>query len=210
MAFIKALNDGSESLVGNKEVKNLADWIDIDAGYTDSPLNTDFNTEVALFGSGAAALMLGGSWSQSALDDINPDLNVGLIPLPMSDNADENKIFTSCSPFWSVNNASAAKDQAKDFLNWLATDPEGQDFLGNQFKLIPGLNSVKVSADAIGALGADTQAALEKDNVYGIYSSYFPDGFIDPVGNTVNKYAAKQLSEDEFEAELQSDWESLQ
>ncbi len=206
MAFIKALSDGSESLVDNEQIAELAAWIDIDAGNTESPLNTDFNTEVSDFGTGKCALMLGGSWSQSSLDDINPDLNLGLFGLPMSDNPDETRIYTSCSPFWSVNNASPAKEAAVDFLNWLAMDEEGQKYLGSEFKLIPGFTNIEVDEEAIGSLGVATQECLESGDTYGIYSSFFPDGVAESVGNTINKYAAGVIDAEAFAEELQQDW----
>ena len=208
MAFIQALNDGSESLVGNEEVANLAAWIDIDAGNTASPLNTDFNTEVSEFGTGKCAIMLGGSWSQSSLDDIDPNLNLGLFGLPFSDDAAETKIYTSCSPFWSVNNASPAKDAAKDFLNWLAMDEEGQKYLGSEFKLIPGFTHIAVDEEAIGALGVATQECLASGETYGIYSSFFPDGVAESAGNSINKYAAGVIDAEALAQELQADWEN--
>lgn len=208
MAFIEALNDGSETLVGNEEIANLAAWIDIDAGNTASPLNTDFNTEVSDFGTGKCAIMLGGSWSQSSLDDIDPDLNLGLFGLPMSENSEETKIFTSCSPFWSVNNASPAKETAVDFLNWLAMDEEGQKYLGSEFKLIPGFTHIEADEAAIGSLGVATQECLASGETYGIYSSFFPDGVAESAGNSINKYAAGVIDADALAEELQADWEN--
>lgn len=208
MAFIKGLNDGSKSLIGDKEIANLAAWIDIEKEYSLSPLNTDFNGEVSNFATGKCAIMLGGSWSQSALNAIDPKLNVGLFGLPMSENASETKIFTSCSPFWSVNKNSQYKDECKAFLTWFATDAQGQDFLGNQFGLIPGFTNIKVDAKSIGALGVATQDCMSAGATYGIYSSYFPDGAAEQIGNTVNKYCAGKLSADDFAKELQSDWKA--
>lgn len=209
MAFIAGLNDGSATLVGNKEVENLAKWIDIEKTYSASPLNTDFNTEVSDFATGKCAMMLGGSWSQPALDDIDPNLNVGMFGLTLSEDPAETKIYTSCSPFWSVNKDSAAAEECKAFLNWLATSEEGQNYLGNEFKLIPGFTNVPVSAEAIGALGAATQECMEGGETYGIFSSFFPDGGAELFGNTINKYAALDMTVEEFAQELQADWESV-
>ena len=209
MAFIQALNDGSATLAGNKEVENLAKWIDIEKTYSASPLNTDFNTEVSDFATGKCAIMLGGSWSQSSLDDIDPNLNVGMFGLPLSENAAETMIYTSCSPFWSVNKDSANAEVCKDFLNWLATSEEGRNYLGNEFKLIPGFANVSVTAEAIGALGVATQECMESGETYGIFSSFFPDGGAELFGNTINKYAALGMSVEEFGQELQADWESV-
>ncbi len=208
MTFIKGLNDGSKSLAGDKEMANLAAWIDIEKQYSLSPLNTDFNAEVSNFATGKCAIMLGGSWSQPALNAIDPNLNVGLFGLPMSDNASETKIFTSCSPFWSVNKNSQYTEECKAFLSWLATDTQGQDYLGTQFGLIPGFTNIKVDAKSIGPLGTATQDCMSAGTTYGIYSSYFPDGAAEQIGNTVNKYCAGKLTADEFGTELQSDWKA--
>lgn len=211
LAFIAALNDGSATMVGNEEIINLAKWIDIEIEYSKSPLNADFNTQVADFANGTCAMMLGGSWSQPALDDANPGMNVGLFPLPMSEDATESKLFTSSAPFWSVNNASEDKEEALAFLEWLSTDPEGQKYLSSEFALIPAFTNIAVDSVAIGPLGADTTTYIAAGETYGIYSSFFPQGMggAQLFGETVNKYAAGLLSVDEFAAELQAQWESV-
>lgn len=209
MSFISGLNDGSATLVGNAEVENLANWIDIEKEYSASPLNTDFNTEVSDFATGKCAMMLGGSWSQSSLDDIDPNLNVGMFGLTLSEDPAETKIYTSCSPFWSVNKDSANAEECKAFLNWLATSEEGQNYLGNEFKLIPGFTNISVTAESIGALGVATQECMENGDTYGIFSSFFPDGGAELFGNTINKYAAIGMTVEEFAQELQANWETV-
>lgn len=208
-AFIQGMNDGTETLIGNSEVENLAKWVDIENEYSASPLNSDFNTEVADFATGKCAIMLGGSWSQSSLDDIDPNLNLGLFGLPFSEDPSESLIYANCSPFWHVNKDSAVKEESKAFLEWLATSEEGQNYLGNEFKLIPGFTNISVSEDVIGALGVATQECLASGELYGVYSSFFPDGGAELFGNTVNKYCAGQLTPEAFAEELQADWESV-
>lgn len=211
MAFIAGLNDGSQTLVGNPEIANLAKWIDIDVKYANSPLNTDFNKEVSDFANKTCAIMLGGSWSQPALDDIDPEMNVGLFALPMSENAEETKLFTSSSPFWSVNKDSKNKEESKKFLNWLAMNEEGQNYLSNEFGLIPAFTNISVDEKAIGPLGTDSKAYIDAGNTYGIYSSFFPNGMggAQLFGEAVNKYAAGVINADQFAEELQADWSSL-
>lgn len=211
MAFIAGMNEGTETLIGNPEIANLAAWIDLEIEYSKSPLNADFNTQVADFTNGTCAMMLGGSWSQPAINDANPGMNVGIFALPFSDNAEESKLFSSSAPFWSVNSESEDKEEAKAFLEWLAMDEVGQSFIASEFALIPAFTNIEVDAEAIGPIGADSKVFMDAGQTYGIYSSYFPNGMggAQLFGETVNKYAAGLLSVEEFAAELQAQWESV-
>lgn len=122
------------------------------------------------------------------------------------------KFYASSGPFWSINNASPAKEEAKQFLTWLAMTPEGQKNLTSGFKLIPAFTNIATDESAIGPTGMTLKAYIDEGKTYGIYSTYYPQGFggAQLFGETINKYAAGKLTVDELLAELQAEWTSLQ
>lgn len=213
MAFIDGLNKGTETIVGNQAFIDMANLVAVEFAYAKSPLNTDFNTQVSDFANGQGAMMVGGTWSQPALDAVDPDMDVGMFPMPMSEDAAANdKFYVSSSPFWSINNASPAKEEAKKFLTWLAMTPEGQKNLTSGFKLIPAFTNVAADESAIGPTGMTLKEYIDAGKTYGIYSAYYPQGFggAQLFGESINKYAAGKLTVDELLAEIQAEWTSLQ
>ena len=52
-----------------------------------NPLTTDYNTQVTQFANGEAAMIQQGNWIQPILDKITPNMDVGIIPMPFSDDA---------------------------------------------------------------------------------------------------------------------------
>ncbi len=211
LGFIDAMNAGTETIVGNQNFVDLANLLALEVKYSKSPLNTDFNTQVADFANGETAMMIGGSWSQPAMDEVNPDMDLGMFPIPMGEDAAANdKFYASSAPFWSINNASASVDACKAFLNWLASTPEGQKNLTSGFKLIPAFTNIAADESAIGPTGAILKQYIDAGKTYGIYSSYYPNGFggAQVFGETITKYAAGKLTADGLLEELQSDWES--
>ncbi len=211
MAFIQEMNNGTATLVGNKDFEDMAALISLEVKYGKSPLNTDFNTQVSDFATNQAAMMIGGSWSQPALDAVDPDMDVGMFPIPMSEDAGANdKFYSSSAPFWSINNASESKEECKKFLEWLAMTPEGQKNLTTGFKLIPAFNNIKADESSIGPIGITLKEYIDAGKTYGIYSSYYPNGFggAQLFGETITKYAAGKLTADQLLEQLQEDWKS--
>lgn len=191
----------------------MANLISLEFSYAKSPLNTDFNTEVSDFATGQAAMMLGGTWSQPALDEVDPDMDVGMFPMPMSEDATENdKFYVSSAPFWSINKDSACKEECKKFLEWLAMTPEGQANITSGFKLIPAFTNIQADESAIGPTGMILKEYIDAGKTYGIYSSYYPQGFggAQLFGESINKFAAGKLTTDQLLEELQAEWDSLQ
>ena len=212
LGFIDAMNKGTASIVGNKDFRDMAALIALEVKYAKSPLNTDFNTQVSDFTTGKTAMMLGGSWSQAALDQVDPHMDVGMFPMPMSEDAAANdKFYASAEPFWSVNKASQSKDASEQFLDWLAMTPEGQKNLTTGFKLIPAFTNIQPDESAIGPTGSTLIKYIDAGKTYGIYSAYYPKGFggAQLFGETLDKYAAGKLTADQLLAELQKNWESL-
>ena len=208
-AFIEALNNGTETIVGNEAFIGLADMIAIDYAGCESPLNTDFSTQVAKFGSGTAAIAMGGTWNQPTLNDVDPNLNVGLMPLPLlPDATDNNVLYAGVTNYWAVNNGSPVKEAAKEFLNWLVSEKEGQRYLTTEIVNIPAFKSVPVDSEAIGPLGQSLSDYLLAGKVRGIYNSRYPFSATEAFGTIIQKYAAGNIDKDQFQQELQSAWEA--
>ncbi len=207
-AFIDGLNNGTETIVGNKAFIGLADMIKVDYAGCESPLNTDFSAQVSAFGSGTSAIAGGGTWNQPTLDAANPSLNCGLMPYPITADAAKNDVlYAGVTNYWAVNKNSPAKDAAKDFLKWLVTDAEGQHYLTTGMVNIPAFKSVPVDSKAIGQLGQSLYEYLSAGKTLGIYNSRYTFAAAEAFGTAIQKYGAGMIDQDEFLKELQAAWD---
>ncbi|ULO06766.1 extracellular solute-binding protein [Paenibacillus sp. 19GGS1-52] len=210
-AFIKGLNDGSASMVGNEKFDNFAKLMKLTVDYGNkNPLTTDYNTQVTLFANGEAAMMQEGNWSQTMIDGINPDLNIGVLPMPLSDDAAESDKLTIGIPAnLVINKDSDSKEEAKIFLNWLVTSDMGKDYIVNKFKFIPALSTIKATPEQMGDIGTELYKYIDAGKIIGLQSSKFPDGAAQEFGSVIQEYVAGKIDVKAWETNMQAAWDKL-
>lgn len=210
-AFIKGLNDGSASMVGNEKFDNFAKLMKLTVDYGNkNPLTTDYNTQVTLFANGEAAMMQEGNWSQTMIDGINPDLNIGVLPMPLSDDAaDSDKLTIGIPANLVINKDSDSKEEAKIFLNWLVTSDMGKDYIVNKFKFIPALSTIKATPEQMGDIGTELYKYIDAGKIIGLQSSKFPDGVAQEFGSVIQEYVAGKIDVKAWETNMQAAWDKL-
>ncbi|MFS0779450.1 extracellular solute-binding protein [Neobacillus sp. 3P2-tot-E-2] len=212
-AFIKGLNEGTAKIEGNKEFDNYFKLLDLTMKYGNkNPLTTDYNTQVTLFATGEAAMIQQGNWIQPMLDKLDPDLEVGFIPLALSDDpAQSDKLMIDVPSNWVLYNKApeADKEAAKDFLNWMVTSEEGKTALTKEFKYIPAFKTIDANPEDIGALGADLLKYSKEGKAYQWQFMKYPDGAGQEFGATLQAYVGGQKSKEEAMKALDETWAKL-
>ena len=129
----------------------------------DRPFDTDVSGQYAVFAKGEAAMMLQGNWSILQIRELNPDIKMGMFPLPISDNA-EDLLFPKQYGF--VINVLADTDK----------DPEKADAINKfmEFFLNPE-NGGGYYYDEIGIPTANAVAEPALDEASEILQSYLQD-----------------------------------
>jgi len=211
-AFVKSMNEGTGKLAGNKTFEEWLNLLDLTLKYSNkNPVTTDYNTQVTLFASGKAAMMQQGNWTQVQIDGINPDLNIGVLPMPINENAEQNdKLYVGVPNNWVINKNSKVKDEAKKFLNWLVTSDTGKRFIVEEFKFIPAFKSIEVKDQAV--LG-DIANDIIKYNQDGKVLSWnwfkFPDGLPQQIGSDMQEYIAKGQDRNKLLTNIENHWNNL-
>ncbi|MCG3056498.1 extracellular solute-binding protein, partial [Escherichia coli] len=78
----------------------------------DNPLTTDYNTQVTQFAAGETAMMQQGNWTVNMITKINPDMEMGFIPMPISDDKEKNdKLAVGVPNNWVVNKNAPEADK---------------------------------------------------------------------------------------------------
>lgn len=210
-AFIKGLNEGTEKIPGNAVFQEWTKLVDLTLKYGNkNPLTTDYNTEMTMFASGEAAMTQQGNWTQVQIDGINPDLNIGLLPMPINDNAaDNDKLYVGVPNNWVVNKNSEVKAEAKEFLNWLVTSDIGKNYITKEFKFIPAFKSIEASSEDLGDLGAEVVKYSQEGKALSWNFNKFPDGGMNEFGNQMQAYIAGKSDANRMFEDLQKAWDSL-
>ncbi|MFD2613649.1 ABC transporter substrate-binding protein [Paenibacillus gansuensis] len=210
--FIKGLNAGSAKMAGNPKFNEWANLLDLTVKYSNkNPLTTDYNTQVTTFASGQAAMMQQGNWTQVQIDQINPELNLGILPMPINDNEEENdKLLVGVPNNWVVHKNSKVKQEAKDFLNWMVTSDTGKKYIVEQFKFIPAFKSIEVKDPQVLGDLATAVSQYSKDGKTLSWNWFkYPEGATNEFGATIQAYIAGKRDRNQMFADFDKTWQNL-
>lgn len=210
-AFLMSIADGSAKITDDPLFKDWLNLVDLEiANAQRNPATVDYNGQVTDFANELAAITVGCNCSQSLFDDINPKLNLGVMPMPLNDDAVLNdNLFVNVPFYWGVNKNSSAKPEAKEFLNWLVTSDIGKKYLTQQFHFIPAFKSIEVNDADLGTTGADVKKYVDAGKTKAWEWPKYPDGLTSEIGAAMQKYQIKQMSHEQLLQEIQTAWEKL-
>jgi len=208
-AFIQGLYDGTEKIVGNEQFKNYQRIVDLEVGNAHgTPLTTDYNTQVTLFASGQAAMMQQGNWTENMIYQINPDIKMGFLAIPLSDDpAAADRLPVGVPNNWAINKNSPHLEEAKLFLNWMVSSETGKRYLTEEFAFIPAFDNIEPKG--LGALGQDILAYSKEDKTLPWTWFKWPDGANKEFAAVTQSYVAGNIKYDEVVAKFQEIWDNL-
>jgi raffinose/stachyose/melibiose transport system substrate-binding protein len=155
--YLKKLKEGTADISTNKTFNGLIKLLDLNKKYNiykKSPMSSDYNTtDPKNIGTGKVAFWFNGVWvwpnvSQFLTGDHAKD-EFGLLPL-FADSKTTDSVTASVTKVLLVDSVKATDQQqkaAKEFLNWLASDPAGQKALVEDMDLIPAFTNITFSPD---------------------------------------------------------------
>lgn len=156
-AFIEGINNGTETFAGNETFLQWVQLVDLTLKYGNkNPLQIDYNTQLSEFANGKAAMTQQGNWTQVNLSTANPNMNIGFLPMPISNDAEAmDKLAVGVPYSWVVNKGSKVKEEAKALLDWMVSSETGQRYITEEFKHIPAFTNIKADDSILGQLAAD-------------------------------------------------------
>jgi raffinose/stachyose/melibiose transport system substrate-binding protein len=212
-AFIDGLNKGTAKITGNPVFENWVKLFDLQLKYGNkNPLQTDYKTQVTEFATGKAAMTQQGNWTQLQITQTNPNIKVGFLPMPISEDAAANdKLPVGVPNNWVINKNSPNKDEAKKFLNWMVTSDIGKKYITDEFKFIPAFTNITADEKVLGPLAADIIKYSKENKTLSWNWFKFPGGEASSkkLAATMQAYVAKQKNKDQMLEEFQKTWESL-
>ena len=207
-AFIAGIKDGSIKLADDPVFNALMDTFDLLKEYNyakDAPISAEREVMEMMLAEGDLCFKFGGNWDWSDMVDTDYTENLGMMPVP-SDLSDYNTMLVGGgSKYFFVDNSVSEEQQqmAKDFLNWLVYDEEGQDFLVNECALVPAFSNITLPVSD--PLGASVKSFADAGNLIPDYR-YAPDDHYAKNGASFQKYLAGQIDRAGLADEITAYW----
>ena len=207
-AFIASIQDGRVQLVSDPLFNALMDTFDVlkDNNYAKaSAISAERELTEQKLAEGEIAFMFGGNWDWDVINAFDYTENMGMMPVPSALDDYNTKLVGGGSKYFYVDNGVSEELQqaAKDFLNWLVYEADGQDFLVNECNLVPAFSNITL---AVGnPLGASVKAFADEGNLVGNYN-YLPDDHYAKCGAIFQKYLAGQIDRAGLAEEITAYW----
>ena len=213
-AFISALHDGSAKLIEDERFNTMMDTFDLlkENNYAkDSAISAVREDTEMFLADGDIAFMFGGNWDWAVLAEYDPAGEMGMMAVPQNDDEYNNKLVGGGSKYFFIDNSDQTSEEqvqaAKDFLNWLVYNDEGQDFLVNTCALVPAYSNIELPVSD--PLGQSVKAFADAGALVDNYN-YLPDDHYAKVGASFQKYLADEIDREGFAAEIEAYWQATE
>jgi raffinose/stachyose/melibiose transport system substrate-binding protein len=190
----KFINDVAAGTAKLKDNPVSAGWVKlldltVKYGQKNSTTAGDYATSVNVFAAGKAAMIQQGNWIQPDLDKVDENLDVGFIPMPISETPDE-KINAGVPNFLVIHNASKVVSQAKTFLNWFESSETGKRYITEELKALPAFKTI--TSQSFKGLNASLIEYTSTGKTYPWVFPRLPSGSSELIGAAMMKYLANQ------------------
>lgn len=199
---IKKVQQGQLKLKDIPAVKQYAEDLNKLKPYTNKALDS-YDDAVAGFAQGKYAMIHQGTWVQSVLDNYKVKFEYGMMPVPFQGNTG---LAIGNTNYFHVNKSASDAQQkgAIEFLDWLFTNPTGQKYVTDKFKLIPAYTGFNISG--LGALAQDASKYSSDGKTVPWTFNSFPAGVDKDGASAMQKFYAGQATPDQLLDELTADF----
>jgi len=211
-AFITSLHEGTADLANDERFNDLLDTFDLlkENNYAaDSAISAVREDTEMYLADGDIAFMFGGNWDWAVLAEYDPEGEMGMMPIPQKNEEFGAKMVGGGSKYFFIDNSEQTSEEqvaaAKDFLNWLVYDEEGQDFVVNTCALVPAFSNIDLEVSD--PLGQSVSAYANNDALVGNYN-YLPDDHYAKCGASFQKYLAGEIDRAALAAEIEDYWKA--
>ena len=151
-----------------------------------------YDQQVGEFALGRTAFIHQGNWIDGNLADFGATFEVGYVPHAMlTQNTDG--IFVGAPWYYIVNAKSANVEEAKRFLNAMASTREGHEYMVTRAGMIPAFKSVTLSP--YGGFSRAVQMYARQGKVYSWQQNDMPTGFgQETLGPIYNQLASGNIN----------------
>ena len=161
-----------------------------------NPLDTDWNEACAMLADGQAGMILNGSWTITNVLGVNPDAELGVFPLPFSDQEEEVKLpLQGAKGGWAVYRNSRNAKLAKEFVDYICSAEVVSQ--GNQLR--QAFSNVKDAVAGDDPAIQDIQRYIDVGKVF--YQGSLDHNFPNAQRNILEKTIAAYLANENYDVD---------
>ncbi|THF82733.1 ABC transporter substrate-binding protein [Cohnella fermenti] len=196
--WIEKMNKGEASYADVQDVFDIIDLI-MENG---TPKAFEVGNEAGStdFANGKAAMWVQGPWNAETILKVNPDMEFGVAPLPVSNDPAGTMINLSTSTTLALSPSSSNKEAALDLLNYIL-DEKDSSALFEQLKFNP-ISSVH-HYEAFPWVD-EASAYVSQGKAY--QDLKLPNGVTDEQAKQLQSYYAKDVSKEDFIKTMDRTW----
>ncbi len=212
-AFISALQGGTAKLADDEKFNSMMDTFDVlkaNNYAAASAIAAEREVTEQKLAEGEIAFMFGGNWDWAVLKEYDYTENMGMMPVPQDTSDGTNaKLVGGGSKFFYIDNSENTTDEqrqaAKDFLNWLVYEADGNKFLTETCALVPPFSNIE--AAGLDPLGLSVKKYVDAGSLIPNYD-YLPDDHYSVLGASMQKYLADQTDRAGLASEIEAYWKT--
>lgn len=197
-SFVEDMNNGTGSY---NDVASVFDIIDlIMENGSDNPFEVGSSAGSADFANGKAAMWVQGPWMSESILEVNPDMKIGVAPLPVNNNPEAAMINLSTSTSLAISPTSQNKEVAEALLNFILDEKESSAlFESLKFNPIADVHDYQSFpwVDEAMSYVADGKAYRDLS---------LPGGVTDETAQLLQAYYAGTVTKEEFIKTLDNAW----
>lgn len=198
---------GEETFMDMKYMDNFFDFYDmtLEYGWGAESVGHHYDDQANAFTQGEIAMIKQGTWHTDTIASINPDMNIGLFAVPLTDDPGLTKLQVSTTRYLSISNTSKNQEEAKAFLQWFVD--HAQTYMVEDMSIVAPYDTLDVSD--LGALNVDMNRYVEEGMSYDSFGvEEWPSGFVTDQAEPLQAYAAGAADRETTCKALQNLWNS--
>jgi len=188
-------------LGGEVDQARLGEWAEyykmlFDYGIRNTVLTGGYDQQVGDFAVGRTVFLHQGNWVDPTFAELGVNFEMGYVPHAfLSETTDG--IFVGAPSWYTINSKSEGIQEAKDFLAFMASSPEGHNYMVNEAGMVPAFKSVELRPD--GQLSRAVQEWADAGKIYAWRQNEMPSGFgMDVLGPIIGELAADRIDVGQF------------
>ena len=198
--WIEKMNKGEASYADVKDIFNIIDLIM--ANGTAKPFEVGNEAGSTDFANGKAAMWVQGPWNAETILKVNPEIEFGVAPLPVSNNPEGTMINLSVSTTLAVSKSSKNKEVALDLLNYFY-DAKDSSALFEELKFNPVSTVHKYE---VFPWVNEASQYVEQGKAY--QDLKLPNGVTDEQAKLLQSYYAKEVTKEQFISSMDNAWKT--
>ena len=149
---------------------------------------------------GKAAMMFQGNWAIPNIQKANPDVNLDMFALPVTNDESKNAIISGIDVMPTIYKETKEEELAKDFISFIFRDDKVKAYIEDQFAF-PSVDTVVQDNASV----AGVAEKFAQGNIGDFADHYYPTGFDFTV--TLQTFVSKQGDVEEFLKKLDKEYD---